>query len=155
MPNKTNNNNSITANIDGANVTFNVNASARVIPGGVPGYLYVIEITGATDTSSSKATIEINFGSVNPITSGTFLSASNQPPPATFLAIVYDQYTPGAQFPAGYITNPNVPSSSTITISSISNTSVQGTFSGALVYETNYAGTGKNVTNGKFSLTLN
>jgi hypothetical protein len=149
-------NNIVKASVDGADVNFSINANAHIITNEPGAYPNVLVINGTTGTGSNKAIITIDVSSENLIKNGTFPSSDTSPGPVSFSEIIYEQTTPGSQIAQPYITNNFVQGSTTVTISSISSTNVQGTFSGALVYSIN--GTGepaKTIANGVFNLTIN
>ena len=148
------NNNTITATVDGKNVTFNTNANARIVTNESGIYPDLLEITGATDTSSNNAIIIIEVNSINSITTGTFPSADTNPEPATSSGIIYDQNVAGSQLAQQYITNNSVTNSTSVTVTSLSSTNVQGTFTGALVYFISGGAPGKTITNGEFNLSI-
>jgi hypothetical protein len=149
------NNNTITATVDGQNLTFNTGAGARIVTNETGIYPDLLEITGATDASGNNAIIVIDVTSINSITTGTFPSADTNPEPATTSGIIYNQNVAGSQLGQQYITNNNLTNSTSVTVTSLSSTNVQGTFNGALVYFISGGGPGKTITNGKFNLAIN
>ena len=138
--------NTITANVDGNAVDFNNGATGllSISQGG-----YVLFVSGFSGTGSSEQSMQIGIDSQKPITTGTYSLSSSTDPNAT--ASPQLAYGLGAPTPIGFITDGvNL---TTITITSISSTNVQGTFSGVLLSSQD-ATTTKSITNGKFNVVL-
>ena len=148
------NTNNISATVDGANVSFNAEAAARVVTNEPGAYPYLLDITGATSTAGNNAIIVITVSSENPITTGTYISSDTNPGPVSFSGLTYQQDVAGSQIANPYITDNSGHYPTTVTITSISSTNVQGTFSGTLVYSIGGSQT-ETVTNGKFNMTIN
>jgi hypothetical protein len=146
--------NTITANIDGTDVSFNTNTYVHIDANEPGQYPYYLTIDGETDNSTSRASITIGVVSKNSITSGTFLSSDTDPAAVSFSQLIYDRAVPGSQLAHPYITNNNLQNSTTVSISTLSATRVQGAFSGVLIYSLGGL-PGKTITNGKFDLAIN
>lgn len=132
--------NSITAIIDGVSTTFNIHPTAiKITNSGVND----LSISGLQDNSTNANVIGIVISGSNPITNGTYTSSNiNNMGGISYLTNTSDYYmTTGAPESLG-----------TVTINSITNTSVEGTFSGNVEY--NCCGTPsiKSVSNGHFKV---
>ena len=148
--------NMITATVNGVNVNFNSDASAQIVTNEIGGYPNLLDINGATSTHGNKALITVTVSSKNAITSGSFPASGTNKPGAGFFSITYEQTVDStSQLANPYITDNSGLYPTTVTITSISSTNVQGTFTGTLVYYT--TGTQNKpvpVTNGKFNLSI-
>ncbi|HVW14039.1 MAG TPA: hypothetical protein VHB54_09460 [Mucilaginibacter sp.] len=139
--------NTITATVDGVDVRFNKVATAHYANILSAQYAPTLVINGATATTS----IVITVTSPRPVTDTTYISSDtgNVVPSCDMV------YYP-AQPEQYYITNNFATGSTTVTITSITNNNVTGTFSGTLVYFINGDPTPpKIITNGKFNLKIN
>ena len=132
----------IKATIDGVSQTFTVKARAALETNTYPRPPYSIIMAGAADDTEAPCTLLLVVNSTEPINAKTYLYNNNDRVKTT--SITYqegrtaDKYTP---------TGSN-PESIAITIQAITETGVQGTFSGTL------SGNGqvKKVANGQFNL---
>ncbi|MDB4904273.1 MAG: hypothetical protein JWQ63_3554 [Mucilaginibacter sp.] len=150
--------NTISATVDGANMNFNINVSAHIgANAGGPGTnatLYISGLTSGTVPSGSMS-INVSSQSLNSIIKGTYTIASANNNPPVFAFLTYGYYDPASSGPdQPYFTDSKGIQPTTITITSISSTNVQGTFSGTLVYSQGGTGT-KTITNGKFNVNIN
>lgn len=133
--------NTISADIDGVTENFNTRAIATLSTGPTSNSGFTILGTnGATsDSDFLSITVAIN----QTITTGSYTSDTS------FVSILY-------KFGPSSIDNLNdyhtdlAGSPSTVVITKLTSTNIQGTFSGKLVY----GSASKTVTNGKFNLTL-
>ena len=138
--------NTITADVGGSTVNFNIGVTGLLSTGQGS---YVLFISGATGTGSNEQSMQIGIDSQKPIAAGTYTLSSSTSPDAT--AFPQLTYGIGATSPTAFMTDgTNV---TTVTITSISNTNVQGTFSGVLTSALDGTTT-KSITNGKFNVAL-
>lgn len=148
--------NTISATIDGVGMNFNTNVNAR-FTGNFEGTGNIgLVILGATTNSGPTSNMGISFVTANSgtIIKGTYSAASANNNPPVWAALAYTDYNPGSGQPAtNYITNVNTALPFTITITSISSTNIQGTFSGS-VTDLNNISNSKTVTNGKFNVNI-
>lgn len=134
----------ITATIGGVSQTFTVKARAALETNIYPRPPYSIVMAAAADGAEAPSTLLLTVNSTEPINTKTYLYNNNDKVQTT--GITYedgraaDKYTPAG----------SNPESITITIQSITETGVQGTFSGTLSCN----GQVKKVTNGRFNLAL-
>ena len=140
------NSNTISATIDGVDESFNTIAVAKNIS---VSQGYSLFFAGTNGTSSTADAFSITVDGLQPITTGTFdLSggaSGNYFPGMAYTqpgSIIYEQDLSGA--------NPTI-----VTITTLTATNVQGSFSGKLVL---YSGSGvpatKTITNGKFNVSF-
>jgi len=139
---------SISATIDGANENFNTIDSA--------GYLntasfYSMSITAKNGTSATADKIQLDIFNPTPITVGTYaLTPGSYNPPFVPLIIYYTNG--GSNLADDYVIDYTGAHQIAITITYISSSKVQGTFSGTLVVAAGTSGTTKTITNGKFDV---
>jgi hypothetical protein len=135
--------NTFTATIDGTDMTFNISAQAIVTN---QTDAYGITLIGYHDQNTTNPTMmTIMLLGTNAITTGTYTPVSeNGGTEATIF------FTQGSN---AYAADLNNPTTQTVTITSLTSSSVQGTFSGKIVVETGGSGT-KTITNGKFNLKI-
>jgi hypothetical protein len=158
---KTTTTNTITATVGGSNINFSTTAIGELAS---DTGAYVLEIVGLTGTSSSAQSMAVGLLSDAPFVKGTytFNSADTTSTVTVFPIIEYiknlsgdDSYifgtNAGINIGDGSYVGPT--STTTVTITSISSTNVQGTFSGILVNEGDNTTT-ETVTNGKFNVDL-
>ena len=138
---KTINSTGITATIGGSDFNFSTAATAQVIS--VSG-LYSIQIIGSNGTGSSAQGVSISIQSDKPIIKGTYSVADASP----FTDITYVENT-SVSTPVSFSSN----TVGTVTITSISSTNVQGTFSGVLVSNQDITTT-QTLSNGKFNVSV-
>jgi hypothetical protein len=136
--------NTISATVDGVNENFNNIVLAKIIDQG--GGRYSLVLGGTTGTTASADVMTITVDGDRQIAAGAFsltLSPTNHYWPAL-------GYTKGGT--NNYMSDVTGTLPTNVTITSITSTNVQGSFSGGVVL---YNGTGaatKNVTNGKFNV---
>ncbi len=142
--------NTIIAIVNGATLNFNANVTGSTSISGT-----MLHISGATTSDNTAAIIGISITSqdASAITKGTYTFNSANTHPTVYTYVVYNTLdnNPSQQ---PFNTDPTGVQSTTITITSISSTNVQGTFSGTLVRPT-VDGAIRTVTNGKFNVNLN
>jgi hypothetical protein len=142
--------NTLSATINGVSESFNINLLAQNSIGStLHSDLSVFGSNGKSVDSSDALSITVDNNSA--ITVGTYTNTSNSN--EGFVRITY--YKSPASFidPNTYTSDVNGTYLTTIKITSISSTNVQGTFSAQLVY---FDGkTINQVTNGKFNVNLN
>lgn len=133
----------ITATIDGTAMTFNSILIAKDTS-----YLgaYALTISGISSLSGSAPELSLTVDGTSPVTAGTYtLSSSSNTTDLPAMSysqgstLVYEEDITGAQ-------------TSTIVITSLSKTNVQGTFSGTLTLMLGSGPQTKTVTNGKFNV---
>jgi hypothetical protein len=138
--------NSISATIGGVNMNFVAKASYL----NRPTIYYQLRISG--NTHSDTAYIFMAFSNLTDsvsITKGTYTPDSR---PVAFDATYYAP--PFQGYSKVYLQSPSVVQPLKATITSISSTNVQGTFSGMLV-NINYGGSTIAITNGRFNVNIN
>jgi hypothetical protein len=144
--------NTISATVDGVNISLSTNISAKFSTNQIGALSYTLNIQGATPNKAFG--ISLTSPDKNAITKGTYTLASSKNSTPIWVYVAYEDYELNTNIPdQPYITDPNGIQPTTITITSISSTNVQGTFSGTLVYSQGSSGT-KNVTNGKFNINI-
>jgi len=140
----------ISATIGGVNETF----TTSVVAESVDTPSYTIAISGFRGTGATQEGIQIGISSYKPITTGTYTISS-----ALSNDVVYTPFvgyykntsvsslvTFGTDFSAVHIT--------TIIITSLSSTNVQGTFSGVLINEDGTSTDTQTITDGKFDVNI-
>jgi len=155
---KTSSSNSITATVGGSNSNFSTNAIAELA---ADSGAYVLAVGGSTGTSSSAQSVVVSLLSDAPFVKGTYtFDASTDPNTITVLpSVTYLTNTSGdesSEFDSSTVIDlqdSTLSTTCTITITAISSTNIQGTFSGLLVNEGDGTTT-KSVTNGKFNVAL-
>jgi hypothetical protein len=133
----------ITATIDGVQTTFN-----NILITKDTAYLgaYILTFAGATSLTSSSPELSLTVDGTSPITTGTY-SLGSSGNTADLPGISYAQ---GSSLVYGNdITGVY---SSSIVITSLSKTNVQGTFSGTLTLTLGSGANTKTVTDGKFNV---
>ncbi len=148
--------NTISATIDGVDMDFKTNVHATLYTDHQIDFTTSLNIQGSTATVAPAGGIGITVSSTNPgsITKGTYTIANAKNTPPVWVQLNYGYYDPASNGPdQPYITDPNGIQPTTITITSINSTNVQGTFSGTLTYPQNNAST-KTVSNGRFNVTI-
>jgi hypothetical protein len=144
--------NTISATVDGVNISHNTNISAKFSSNSIGGPSYTLNIQAATPNKAFG--ISLTSPDKNAIAKGTYTLASSKNNTPIWVYVDYEDYEPNTNIPdQPYITDPNGIQPTTVTITSISSTNVQGTFSGTLVYSQGGSGT-KTVTNGKFNVNI-
>jgi len=132
----------ITANINGVSQTFTVKARAALETNIYPRPPYSVVMTAAADGTDEPCTLLLLINSTEPINAQTYLYNNSDKVQTTSMTYeegrAADKYTPAG----------SNPESIAITIQAITETGVQGTFSGVLSGK----GQVKKVTNGQFNL---
>jgi len=150
--------NTITATVGGTNTNFNTDAVAELAS---DSGAYVLEVVGLTGTTTSSQSIVIALLSDQPFVKGTYtFDTTTDPNTITVLpALAYltdESGSESSEFESNTdidLENSTLSTTCTVTITAISSTNVQGTFSGLLVNDGDETTT-KSVTNGKFNVTL-
>lgn len=157
---KTTGKNTITATVGGSNINFSTTAIAQLAS---DSGLYVLGVQGVSGTGSSAQSVIVELLSNKPIVKGTYtLNSSTDPNTITVIpAIAYAKSLSGNDADIfeseldldleNSVLTTNT--TATVTISSISSTNVQGTFSGVLINDADGTTT-ENITNGKFNVDL-
>lgn len=144
--------NTITVAINGVNSSFNINASGSF--GGAPG-TSTLNITGQSSASYPGKTINVSLTSTdfNAIAIGTFIiNTANNRPNVLPSVLTTEESDPNSNSGV-FNTDLSGKNITTIAITAISSTNVQGTFSGTLVSYLDGAIT-ETVTNGKFNVNI-
>ena len=142
--------NSITATIDGVSESFNTNITVHFgagIQGIQSGSGLIIEGTNGNADGADDLSITINSSST--VVKGNYTNSGNS---GGFPSIFYRKGAFSVSDPVFYITDVNAVNPSAVTITSISNTNIQGTFSGKLIFTDGK--TIKTVTDGKFNVNI-
>jgi hypothetical protein len=135
----------ITATIDGANVSFNTNAKAiRADAGGA----YSIQIMGFQGTGGNSNQIALAASDNSAIVAGIYNETMTGANGAGTVSYIQS----GSSYP--YINNGSTTNPGTVTITEVTSTSVKGTFSGDVFLMTagGISTTKKSITNGQFSV---
>ena len=138
--------NTISATIDGISETFNINVSAQLGTSVQLNSHLIISGASGSAASSDGMAIEINSGST--IVNGNYVNNGA----AGYMGITYSKGPFSLTNPIVYSTDVNSVYPSNVTITSISNTNVQGTFTGKLLFTDGK--TVKTVTDGKFNIDI-
>ncbi|MGZ3750577.1 MAG: hypothetical protein ACXVB0_11615 [Mucilaginibacter sp.] len=150
--------NTITATIDGVNVNFNVNVLGRLVStpqGAALSKTIVVQGSNAAQAPGKGIAVSLTSLDQNAIAKGTYTLASSKNNTPVWIQVIYENYDPFSDGPdQPYFSDSSGIQPTTITITSISSTNVQGTFSGTLVYSQGGTDT-KTVTNGKFNVNIN
>jgi hypothetical protein len=148
--------NTITATVGGSNINFSTTATGALVS---DSGAYILEIGGLSGTSSSAQSIAVGLLSESPFVKGTYtFNKSTDPNTITVIpAIAYTGNLSGTDaFESETVIDlqdSTISTSCTVTITSITSTNVQGTFSGLLVNDEDNTTT-KTVTNGKFNVDI-
>jgi hypothetical protein len=147
--------NTISATVDGVNMNFNVNASARVVGDfeGTGNIDLVIQGFTATGLPSNSMGISLITANTSSIINGTYTAASANNAPPIWAALSYTSQDPASNPIVQNFVTSNIAFPLSITITSISKTNVQGTFSGVMTDLNNGSNT-KTVTSGKFNVNI-
>jgi len=138
--------NTISATIDGVPETFNTNVSAQL--GTSVALNSNLIISGASSSAASSDGMAFEINSNSTIDKGSYINNGA----AGFMAITYSKGPFSLSNPIVYSTDVNSVYPSNVTITSISNTNVQGTFTGKLLFTDGK--TVKTVTDGKFNIDI-
>ena len=136
--------NTISATIDGVDESFSTSPSAQLSTGVTLNSN--LGIYGTNGSATGADALSITLQTNKTIATGTYTSGSSS---IGAVQILYSHGTFSLVSPNTYTTDPTG-TATTVTISTLTNTNVQGTFSGKLFQ----GGSSKTVTNGKFNLTL-
>ena len=141
--------NTFSATIDGVDESFNTNIFAQ---NGTSTVLNSdLEVLGANGAASSADVLTINLDTNNTLTTGTYTNAPNNG--GNLVSIVYTKGQFSLANPNTYKSDINGTYLTTVKITSINASNVQGTFTAQLVYTDGK--TLKSITNGKFNVNLN
>jgi len=137
----------ITADIDGVTTTFNTDAIA--IKTNLSG-TYAIAIAGYQGTALTSSQISIGIGGTDAVTTGAYDDVPSAAPDE--VSLVYTQQ-PGSGV---YGAIGSGSDTAKVTITSISSTQIQGTFSGGVVLTSGSTSPSSHIiTNGRFTVTFN
>jgi len=139
--------NTITATVDGVTESFNTTVYARIGTGIRINSALII--SGSNGAASGADLISLTLDTNNTIANGDYTNNGSN----GVTSIVYSKGVFTLANPNYYATDVNGIYPSTIKITSVSNTNVQGTFSGKLVFPDGK--TTKSVTDGKFNVNIN
>ena len=155
---KTTTSNTITATVGGSNTSFNTGAAAAMA---ADSGAYVLAVAGSTGTSSSAQSIVVGLLSDKPFVKGTYtFDTSTDPNTITVIPsisfLTNESGDASSEFDSSTDINlqdSTLSTTATVTITAISSTNIQGTFSGLLVNSGDNTTT-KTVANGKFNVAL-
>ena len=135
----------ISVTIDGVDKSYNVFPYANLYDGEAKGSNIIL--TAASNKESIGDSFQLEIKANSPLTKGTYYNDGSN----MYLAIIY--FVPNFNIfgPKAYVTDLGGTHKSTITITSISKTNIQGTFSAQLMRDDN---TTMNVDNGKFNFDI-
>ena len=133
----------ISANVDGQSMTYNVNAKAVRI--NVPG-AYSVEVVGYKSSSSSDQ-IAISLTGISPIGTGTY-SENN----ANGINVATINLIDGGS--QTFVNSNSVTNPSSVTITSITSSSIKGTFKGDIFLSGSSSSTKKVLSEGQFSISF-
>jgi hypothetical protein len=133
----------ITATVDGTPMTFN---NVLVAKDTAFSGAYVLTFSGATSLTASSPELSLTVDGPTAITTGTYSLG----PAVNTTNIPAISYTQGSSLI--YLTDVTRTYSSSIEITSLSQTNVQGTFTGTLTLATGSGATTKAITDGKFNV---
>lgn len=133
------------ATVDGTLIDFSTNAVAQMSSG--VAYNSNLSITGASGSGSGADFMSISMSASATIAKGTVYTSTST---TGYLALLY---TKGLAPSAGlYSTDVKGVYVSTVTITAVNGTNIQGTFSGKLIYTDNV--NSKAITGGSFNVTV-
>lgn len=112
---------------------------------------YSAFISARNGTMATADKMELDIYSPNPIAVGTYMLTKDYNPPFGIL-IIY-KVNGSSNFADDYVVDYTGNHPASITISSLSSTNIQGSFSGTLVAANN-SGATKTITNGKFNIAI-
>jgi hypothetical protein len=141
--------NTLSATFDGTNESFNTNLFGQ--NGSGVTLNSSLSILGANGSASGSDVLSITLTTNNTITTGTYTNAPNSND--GFVSILYTVGPFSLTNPDEYTSDVNGNYLTTVKITSISSTNIQGTFTAQLLYSDGK--TVKNVTDGKFNVKLN
>jgi hypothetical protein len=131
----------LSASFDGISKTFNYSLTGAISSSGG---VYGLQVVGFVDNPTTSDALYLSVFSDSPITNGTYVDGQSA-------TIVFADPTVDGTNYSNALSNTNPIS---ITITSISNTNVTGTFSGDLFLNANSSDPKKVVGNGQFSVGL-
>ena len=140
--------NTFSATIDGTTESFNTNVSAQNGTG--TALNSDLSVFGYNGSASGADVLTITLNTNSKITTGTYSNAASSN--NGFVSILYQKGPQSLASPNVYASHVNGNYLTTVKITSISNTDVQGTFSAQLVYTDGK--TIKTVTDGKFNVAI-
>ncbi|WP_426671551.1 hypothetical protein ACPPVU_09960 [Mucilaginibacter sp. McL0603] len=140
--------NTISATIDGVDESFNTNPIAEL--GTAISLNSNLIISGGNGSGTGSDSMAITIESNNTLAKGSYTNASTNN--SSYVSVLYNKGPFSLAHPSYYTTDVNGAYPTTVTITSMSSTNIQGTFSGKLLFTDGT--TVKNVTNGKFNLTI-
>jgi hypothetical protein len=140
--------NTISATVDGVDESFNTNPIAEL--GTAISLNSNLIISGSNGSGTGSDSMGITIESNNTIIKGSYTNASANN--SSYVSVLYNKGPFSPSNPTVYSTDVNGDYPTTVTITSMSSTNIQGTFSGKLLLSDGT--TIKNVTNGKFNLTI-
>jgi hypothetical protein len=140
--------NTISATVDGVDESFNTSPIAEL--GTAISLNSNLLISGSNGSGTSSDSMGITIESNNTIVKGSYTNASTNN--SSYVSVLYNKAPFSLSNPNIYSTDINGTYPTTVTITSMSSTNIQGTFSGKLLFKDGT--TVKNVTNGKFNLTI-
>jgi len=141
--------NTISATVDGAHLSFNTSVYAKF--GGNSNS--TLSIYGVTSSASDAQTITIGVFSDKAIAIGTYTypSITGSSGLTEYPFIVYSDKGPTASSSFLFVTDNTAANPTTVTITSINSTNIQGTFTCTLIRQ---IGGTKTITNGKFNINI-
>ena len=133
----------ITATVDGTPMTFN-----NVLVAKDTSYLgaYLISISGISSLTASAPELSLTVDGPSAVTTGTY----NLPPTGTITDVPALSFSQGTTLV--YSSDVSGTYSSSVVITSLSKTNVQGTFTGTLTLSLGSGATTKAITDGKFNV---
>ena len=133
----------ITATVDGTPMTFN-----NVLVAKDTSYLgaYLISISGISSLTASAPELSLTVDGPSAVTTGTY----NLPPSGTITDVPALSFSQGTTLV--YSSDVSGTYSSSVVITSLSKTNVQGTFTGTLTLSLGSGATTKAITDGKFNV---
>jgi len=142
--------NTLSVTIGGVNETFTSNVTAQSIID-TPGY--TIGIAGFRGSGTSEEGLQLEVNSNSPVTTGTYTINSSTSQDATSFPLIGYYKGIGSSGQLTYGTDFTGANSSTITITALSSTNVQGTFSGVIINEGGGSDT-QTLASGKFNVNI-
>jgi hypothetical protein len=137
----------MSATIDGVNENFDTSDSASFHNTAT---YYSASISSKNGALATSDKMELFIANPTAITVGTYTLTTNYNPP--FGPLIIYKTNGGSNFADDYVIDYTGNHPATITITSISKTNIQGTFSGVLVVAAGTSGATKTITNGVFNV---
>jgi len=138
--------NTLSATINGVDESFNTNLYAQNGTGVTTNS--DLAVFGTTGTASNAEVLSITVNTNATIATGTYTNSASSN--SGFISILYSKGPVNLFTPNEYVSDVNGTYLTTVKVTSISNTNVQGTFSAQLLYTDGK--TKMMVTNGKFNV---